>query len=98
MIADEREKARAALTQLKLALVTADPKTFLPLLFGDQMSDTTATAPPKPVEPDFDPAGDTAGEWKFTQAVDPAEAERIMAELLGDTRGTVTTSADGEWH
>lgn len=94
MIADEREKARASMHQLKLALVTADPKTFLPLLYGDDM---TTKAKPKPVEPEFDPSGDTAGEWQFTDAVDPSEAEKIMAELLAETGGTMTTTSDGEW-
>ncbi len=61
------------------------------------MVQPTTKAPPQPVE-DFDPDGDTAGEWQFTEVVDPAEAERLMAEMLTETSGTMTTAADGEWH
>lgn len=98
MIADEREKSRSFANQMKLALVGHDPQTYLPLLFGDALTPSTK-APAQQVEPDFDPArDDTTGEWRFEDQMNPADAEAIMAELLADTRGSLT-SADvaGEW-
>lgn len=102
MIDEEREKANATVLALKLALVTHDPVTYLPALFGEDQPVSSMSAPTTrieaPVEPDIDLAAPdgTEGEWQFTETVSPEEAQALMASMLADSTGTLVS--DGEWH
>lgn len=83
--------------QLKLALITHDPSTYMPAFFGDDQVPSTKTPPQEVQVEDFDP-NDTAGEWKFTEEkIDPAEAERMLQDMLSDSGGVLSSADMGEW-
>lgn len=96
MIADQRDKALDSARALKLALVSHDPATYLPHFFGDRSVSDEPTPVETSVEPDFNPADPTAteGEWRFTESVDPSEAEAILADMLAQPSG-VLIAPDG---
>lgn len=90
MVAEARQRAEDFGERFKLAVITADPKRFIPLMFPEWQK--------KPEEEDD---LDEGGTYRFTEPVDPAEAERVLQDLLAESRVSFKAGAvpngEGGW-
>lgn len=90
LIAEERVKAHDFVDRFKLAVVSADPGTWVNKMFPNWAKDDTENEEETTSEEDLD-LGDTSGTWVFeNEDITPEEAERAMAEMMADGGGTIT--------
>lgn len=91
MLLDARQRATDFLDRLKLALIGHDPS-VAPTLYPQWAGQG---------EPD--PEGDWLNDpgskdIEFANPVDPAHAEQLLTDLLGEGIGTLTAAdLDGDW-
>jgi len=87
LIREAREETRAEGEALKRAVLTSDPVKFLPLLYpGMGVREVTSESI------STEELMDGTGEWEFPEALDPAEAESIMQEMLNRPAGSMSMS------
>lgn len=82
MILESKERSDEEVRAFKLALVTHDP-TMATRLYSNGEPEEKVN-----VEAEDISLGDTEGKWEF--AYDPEEAKRVLADMLGDTSGSLT--------
>ncbi len=91
LILDARDANQDSVDQLKLALVSADPKRWLPTVFSSWAPQPEGLPPVQQWGPaeqvdDFDLAAEEDGEggaWRFGDDVPPEEAAALLARLSG---------------
>jgi hypothetical protein len=88
----ERIKVREFVDQFKLAMVGHDPATWVTKMFPNWP--TPENDSEKIVQVEYldevsdEDLMDTGGEWRFREKISPEEAERVLAEMARNPRGS----------
>lgn len=97
MMLEGRERVDELRNQLRLALVSYDPKHWLPRVFPVALGTPTNQPEVQATEEDLDL--DTPGDWRFTDTTPAAEAAALLEQLMAEeATGTMTlTDRENEW-
>src|SRR5690606_29158210 len=100
LVSQERRKARDFVDRFKLALVGNDPGTWVDKVFPDWAVPKTENPSPSYVqyvdEVTEEDLIDTEGEWRFKEVISPEEAERVLAEMARNPKGSFGVDELGE--
>jgi len=91
MVLEARDEGRRVTEAFKHAILSSDPKTFLPLLYPSMTK--VEVDPEALTEEDLD----EGGEWEMPE-MDPMEAERLLADLAAREAIGSMTMDDVEKH
>lgn len=94
LILEEQAKAHDAMEALKLAHVANDPGFWLPKLYPAIFAEPEERSYVEATDADL---ADTTGEWQFTEEVDPAEAQRMLNEMLAQPVGRINGADVEGW-
>lgn len=102
LVAEERIKALDFMDRFKLAVVSADPGTWVSKMFPNWSGEQKATEEAPPTDDiDLEDTADTTFVFE-NEDVTPEEAEAALAEMMAEGGGTLSwddldDSDDGGW-
>lgn len=83
LVMEAREKNRTAVEEFKLAMVSADPLRYIPMVYPEWMVKSDDEITTKDLQ-------ESEGEWTFEQDMSQEEIEQVLADLRAQNIVTLT--------